>query len=321
MTTTSRERRTWLFSILVLLTLGWFAVPYASQDSANEGFILFSTDRDNPDTNKVCPACEEIYIMRADGSEPTRITDNNYNDKAPVWSHSKKLIAFHSNRNGGRPEVFLMNLDGMPPLLLASLAPTNGAQFPSFSHNGNELCFNSQTMPREIYIVDVHGGGLTNLTNHPGDDFRCDWSPKGNDIVFSSNRDGNQEIYVMNADGTEPVRLTTRPGDDVSPDWSPNADRIAFESNIDGNANIYVMNADGSAPQQLTYFAGQDTKPSWSPTGDRIAFHRQTAGHLEIYTMNSDGSDQRQLTFSPPDAFSGFPSWGKWSAPSAGVIH
>ena len=91
--------------------------------------------------------------MATDGSEPTRVTHNNYNDKAPTWSHSKKLIAFHSNRNGGPPEIFLMNLDGTRLRLLASLAPANGAQFPSFSHNGNELCFNSQSVPREIYIV------------------------------------------------------------------------------------------------------------------------------------------------------------------------
>src|SRR3954469_20239224 len=71
MTITSRERRTWLLPILVLIVLGWFAMPYASQESANEGFILFSTDRDNPDTHETCPACEEIYMMPADaGGRP-----------------------------------------------------------------------------------------------------------------------------------------------------------------------------------------------------------------------------------------------------------
>ena len=65
---------------------------------------------------------------------------------------------------------------------------------------------------------------------------------------------------------------------------------------------------------RLTTFSGQDTKPTWSPTGDRIAFHRQIDGHLQVYTMNSDGSDDTQITFTATPQFSGFPSWGKWSA-------
>ena len=42
-------------------------------------------------------------------------------------------------------------------------------------------------------------------------------------------------------------------------------------------------------------------------------------GHTQIYTMNADGSAITQITFTPdpPTAqFSGFPSWGKWSADS-----
>jgi TolB protein len=303
-------RRLLLLSPFAILPLLWGAAPGASQDGANEGFILFSTDRDSTDAGN--PSSEEIYVMLPDGTDPIRITNNAFNDKAPVWSHSKKIIAFHSGQNG-RPEIFLMNLDGTERRLLASLGQA-GAQFPSFSHNGNELCFNSNTTPREIYIVDVHGTGLTNLTNHPGDDLRCDWSPKGNDILFTSNRHGNPELYVMNADGSDPVRLTESPGADTNADWSPKGDRIAFESNRDGNAEIYVMNADGSEPVRLTTFPEQDTKPTWSPTGDRIAFHRQIAGHLQVFTMNSDGSDVTQLTPTSTEHFSGFPSWGKWGA-------
>ena len=298
-----------LYATLLVIAVIFFASAHANQDGATDGFILFSTDRDSADSDN--PISEEIYVMLPDGTQPTRITDNAVNDKAPVWSHSKKIIAFHSGQNG-RPEIFLMNLDGTERRLLASLGQA-GAQFPSFSHNGNELCFNSQTTPREIYVVDVHGTGLTNLTNHPGDDLRCDWSPKGK-IVFTSNRDGNPEIYVMNADGSDPVRLTDSARADTNADWSPKGDRIAFESNRDGNAEIYVMNADGSEPRRLTTFSGQDTKPTWSPTGDRIAFHRQIDGHLQVYTMNSDGSGDTQITFTATPQFSGFPSWGKWSA-------
>ena len=53
-------------------------------------------------------------------------------------------------------------------------------------------------MPRrDIYIVNVHGTGLTNLTplrcrkaraaaGVAGDNIRCDWSPKGNAIAFTN---------------------------------------------------------------------------------------------------------------------------------------
>ena len=39
---------------MVLLTVGWFAVPHAGQDDANDGFILFTTDRDNPSAEGMC---------------------------------------------------------------------------------------------------------------------------------------------------------------------------------------------------------------------------------------------------------------------------
>ena len=99
-------------------------------------------------------------------------------------------------------------------------------------------------MPRrDIYIVNVHGTGLTNLTSPTqspgqtgvaGDNLRCDWSPKANAIAFASNRHDpadtlpagrNDEIYVMNADGTDVVRLTDAAGSDANPAWSPKGAR------------------------------------------------------------------------------------------------
>jgi TolB protein len=346
--TTTTPRASSLFSTLLVLSVVWFAAPRASQEDANDGFILFTTDRDNPSTAGMCANCEDIYVMSPDGTGATRLTDgggtpNNsaaYNSGGADWSHSKKLIAFQSNRIGRVPQIFLMNSDGSEPQLLVSLP--GGAAFPSFSQNGNELCFHSQTMPlRDIYLVNVHGTGLTNLTSpgqipgqlgQAGDNIRCDWSPKGNGIAFVSTRDTapgavrNEEIYVMNPAGSEVVRLTNALGSDANPAWSPKGDRIAFESNRDGTPEIYVMDADGSNQVRLTNFDTAPTpsnvavtKPTWSPKGDRIAFHRRVGlegqrGHFEVYTMNADGTDVRQITFTPTPGFSGFPSWGKWSA-------
>ena len=342
MTALTGAGRLSLLSTLLVLSPAGFAAPPASQ-GANGGFLLFSTDRDNPSDLEICSHCEDIYIMAPDGTGARRLTQgggapnetSGYNSRGPDWSHSKQLIAFHSTQIDRIPQLFLMNPDGSEQRPLVTLP--GGAVFPSFSQNGNELCFHAQARPRDIYLVNVRGKGLTNLTSpgtpgQSGDNFRCDWSPKGNGIAFMSTRDtaagaaANEEIYAMTADGSDVVRLTNVLGSDANPAWSPKGDRIAFESNRDGRPEIYVMDADGSNQVRVTNFDAEPTpsnvlvtKPTWSPTGDQIAFHRRVGlqgqrGRTEVYTMNADGSDVRQITFTPTPGFSGFPSWGKWSA-------
>ena len=366
----TRAQHRWLFSTLLVLSIVSFASPYARQDDASDELILFVSDRAFPSQAGMCGGCEDIYVMPPAGELPgaptaIRLTAGGgvdsaaYNSAGPEWSRAKKLIAFNSNRPVDPvnrplervPQVYLMNPDGTSQQLLVALP--RGAAGPSFSHSGNELCFQSQTMPRrDIYIVNVHGTGLTNLTSPlqipgqtgvAGDNLRCDWSPKANAIAFASNRhdpaetlpaDRNDEIYVMNADGTDVVRLTggvsgeEAPGADMSPAWSPKGDKIAFESNRTGKPEIWVMNADGSEQKRLTNFDADITpsnvnvaKPTWSPKGDRIAFHRRVTtvagarGHLEVYTMNADGTGvPTRITFSADPGFSGFPSWGKWGS-------
>ena len=216
------------------------------------------------------------------------------------------------------PQIHLMNADGSEQQVLVSLP--GGAAFPSFSQSGNELCFHGLASPRDIYIVNVHGTGLTNLTARhrlpeqpgqppllTGENIRCDWSAKGNAVAFTNDGHGNQEIYVIDADGTGLRRMTTASGSDANPTFSPKGDLIAFESNRDGTPEIYVMNADGTGSQErLTNFSAEPTpsnvsvtKPTWSPSGDRIAFHRRVGakgvrGHLEVYTMNADGTNVTQ---------------------------
>ena len=299
------------FALTVLtVTTTFHTQAQMGDESSNVGFILFSTDRDNPSSADLCPNCEEIYAMNTDGTDPVRLTNNMNNDKAPVWSHGTATIAFHSNRRIGRPEIFLMDADGSNQRLLASRG-TAGASFASFNHDGSKLCFASQTAPQEVWTVNIDGTGMSNITNHTASDTRCDWSPKNDLIAFVSDRDGNQEIYSVASDGTDVVRLTSSPGREANPDWSPQGDRIVFESDRDGNAEIYIMNADGSDPVRLTFDSANDTKPSWSPKGDRIAFHREVADHLQVFTMNSDGTDVTQITFTPSPGFSGFPTWAK----------
>ena len=66
------------------------------------GQIAFGTNRDGND---------EIYVMNANGSGQTNLTNNPTEDLQPAWSHDGKQIAFSSDRNGNH-EIYVMNADG-----------------------------------------------------------------------------------------------------------------------------------------------------------------------------------------------------------------
>jgi Tol biopolymer transport system component len=69
---------------------------------------------------------------------------------------------------------------------------------------------------------------VVRLTDNPAFDKEPAWSPDGNRIAFSSDRNGSFDVYVMSiggilggSGGTWIQRLTDTPGDDVGPVWMP----------------------------------------------------------------------------------------------------
>jgi Tol biopolymer transport system component len=84
----------------------------------------------------------EIYVMNADGSNQTRITDNPAEDWAPAWSPDGTKIAFQSLRNE-----------------------------PAHPKDCGDKC-NS-----EIYVMNVNGSDVMRITENETPDFNISWRP------------------------------------------------------------------------------------------------------------------------------------------------
>ena len=298
--------------------------PAEAAFPGQNGKIAFVRGSKSP---PVSPA-GEIFVMNADGSGQTRLTNNSAFDGLPSFSPNGERIAFTSRRTGGVDEIWAMNpedadgdgredglvqITGNPPD-----APHNFQS--AYSPDGERIVFvSARDGNNEIYVMNADGSGQTRLTDNAAVDSRPVFSPDGEKIVFSR-RDPRSldtslqrdDVWVMNSDGTMQDRLTTDPATDTHANFSPDGTKIVFSSERGGNTDLYVMNADGTEQDRLTTDPKVDEFPAFSPEGDEIVFSSDREGNFEIYVMKAalEGSENypSRLTYDP--AIDSKPEWG-----------
>ncbi len=293
-----------LLLLLALCIFVWLVVhPPRSVFPAipGEDAIAFESGRD--------PG-QQIYVMRADGMYPTRLTYNVRHatgwlwflplifgdlviNTAPAQSPTGHGIIFLSNVTGDYA-FYHLTLDGAKQTRLSIPAESIDAVV---SPDGVRVAF--RTSNGGLSMTDVDGEAIRCLTcTINGFMSEPTWSPNAQQIAFVRHVGMRDDVYTVNIDGTHLTQLTnSSPGFSDQPAWSPDGKRIAFRTVSDtGQAQIYVINIDGSRLVALTNDRSA-LYPAWSSDGKRIAFCSLRSGRAEIYTMNADGSEQTRLTY------------------------
>jgi len=161
----------------------------------------------------------EIYLIRPDGTDLTRVTDYPGLDQFPEWSPNGKQLAIRRDT-----DLYLIDLDGSNPIQLTDEG-IGFNQMASWSPDGKMLAFLStrEGYP-SVFVMDIDGSNQVNLTPKPDDVLASAWSSRapgwsrnGQYIYFTARRpvaSVSENIFVMNADGTGVTQLTftTAPG-------------------------------------------------------------------------------------------------------------
>jgi len=242
---------------------------------------------------------KEIYIMDYDGGNQRSITANGGLNKFPDWSVDNKALAFVTTLPGiPRWELWIQNLAGGRVVMPV---PSSYVSSPAFSPDGEKIAFSGRLPDRQdagVYVANIDGTGLRNLSNNPAIDTSPTWSPTGQQIAFISDRTGSPQLWVMDADGSNVQRLVTEGGHCDSPNWSPDGRFIVYswQAPTQWKHDIYVLEVATEKIFQLTSSRGDNENPHWSPDGRHIAFQSTRTGTKQIFVMNADGKNLRQVT-------------------------
>ncbi len=284
----------------------------------------------------------QLWVMDLSTGNSTRLGGEDESSGGAVWSTDGRWIAYFGAAEGKRGLV-IAHPDGSGATFLSEVMDTN-APLPSqgadvtWSPDSRQIAFISATPGPEtadasgdpivitrymykpdaseglshfndnrrlhIFVVDLASKQVRQLTDGTCYEHSIDWSPRGDEIIFISDRSPNPDqffnydVFALKVSDGSIRRLTATENAEYRPRWSPDGNRIAFSATRRGltdrettmeDTHVWVMNADGTNRRELGTIDNRQGPPQWAPDGRSVYFTVQERGNIRLYRQPLDG--------------------------------
>jgi serine/threonine protein kinase len=202
----------------------------------------------------------DLYVMNADGTGITRLTNSLEDEVTPAWSPDGSKIAFAFDDQGEdhfRSGIAVVRPDGTGRTEIVGISDRS-ADSPAWSPDGSQIAYSVFTdgVPKP-YVIDESGGEPVSLLDAPG--FAQTWTPDGDLVMIAA----FNSIVTVQPDGMYDGVFMKYPPERgrLDLDWSPDGSWIVASSAPDTSNTLYLIRSDGSEAFQV----GNGTNPSWRP--------------------------------------------------------
>ena len=235
----------------------------------------------------------------ANGRAQVRLLDSTYN---PFWtfvSRDGKTLLFNGAYTGSR-NLWTMPLDRSAPPRQVTMMEGNSIMHSSLSPDGTHVAFaSSRTGNSDIWVQNVDGSGLRQLTNDAATDYWPVWSPDGHSIVFGSESGSSQWTQVVPASGgaVEKVIEGFFRGDWIEKSGGNGTWLVTV---LSSNAGIRLLEFEQRKVLWERRLRGTGGMPVFSPDGRSISLPVGEGGNREsIWIFDSRTGQSREAVRFP----------------------
>lgn len=233
---------------------------------------------------------EDIFIVRADGTDPRQLTDDLHKDRRPRWSPDGDKISFYSDRSGSY-EIWTIHPDGSGLQQLTDI-PGQVIDYHDWSPDGLRMVYDNWT-EGTTHIFDPNKPWkeqvpltLPPMSEGPERFYVESWSPDGRWLAgYALPTDGpSKGIVIYSLESQEYRRLTDF---GRRPRWLADSRRLLFRDSIE-SGEIFLLDIESGRVQEILSvspdYAGEH---SVSPDNRWIYFSRWTY-EADIWMLTLD---------------------------------
>jgi len=279
-------------SVLYLTILGCIAGFFCPADKEP---ILFSSGRQGN---------SDIFIMEANGDDPTPLTHSPYEEWGPTWISAGEIS-------------FLREIDGKIHRVGMNLQSRTEYALPHPSHcilDDKNILYkpiNEQQLyscKGDIFLSDPSVISVTNITGDLDGQARYPaWNHDFSAVVFTSNHRGSNDIYMWDIKSTSLTALTQSEHNNEIADLSPDGQYIVYSTDRfeEGNPDIVIQDLASGKIHNISQSPGTELIARYAQSGKDIYYGSNKDGNWELYVYNISSRQASRLTRN--EAFDGDP--------------